>query len=211
MTWFQNEARSASWYDSLNKTTPLPFEVLACASLTYKWKVSLNFGDQLLLLDLVECLRFLSARWGPIRWTSMNGRNMPFVLHFTSFAATTWIITNIDVKRDNLETVYTWHYHYKPLRRVKMPITTYEMKFDGCGWSRRLSIPTPSQVTIFSRFHAVFRNLNKILSWPILTLPPRILDVSLDGRITILCYILLCYVSIPSRNIFSCGSLANFL
>ena len=57
--------------------------------ITYKWKVSLNLGDQLLLLDLVECLRFLSARWGPIRCTSMNGRNIPFVLHLTSFAATT--------------------------------------------------------------------------------------------------------------------------
>lgn len=34
---------------------------------THKWKVSLNLGDQLLFLDFVACLRFLSARWGPIR------------------------------------------------------------------------------------------------------------------------------------------------
>ena len=29
---------------------------------TYKWKVSLNFGDQLLLLDLVEVFAFLVAK-----------------------------------------------------------------------------------------------------------------------------------------------------
>lgn len=59
-------------------------------SLSYKLKVSLNFGDQLLDLDLVACLRFLSARCGPIRFVSMNGRNMPcWITHLRSFAATT--------------------------------------------------------------------------------------------------------------------------
>ena len=56
---------------------------------TYKWKVSLNFGDQLLLLDFVECFRRLSLRCGPIRLTSTKGRNMPVVCHFRLLAATT--------------------------------------------------------------------------------------------------------------------------
>ena len=56
---------------------------------TYKWNVSLNLGDQLLLLDLVECLLFLSLRWGPMRLTSMKGRNILEVRHFMSLAATT--------------------------------------------------------------------------------------------------------------------------
>lgn len=56
---------------------------------TYKWKVSLNFGDQLLLLDFVECFLRLSLRCGPIRLTSTKGRNMPDVCHFRLLAATT--------------------------------------------------------------------------------------------------------------------------
>ncbi len=62
---------------------------------TYKWKVSLKFGDQLLDFDLVACLRFLSAKCGPIKCTSTNGRNIPVVVHFKSPAATTTIIVNI--------------------------------------------------------------------------------------------------------------------
>lgn len=57
---------------------------------TYKWKVSLYFGDQLLDFDLVACFRFLSARCGPMRFTSTNGRNIPVTVgHLRSFAATT--------------------------------------------------------------------------------------------------------------------------
>lgn len=57
---------------------------------TYKWKVSLNFGLQLLLLDLVANFLFLSARCGPIRFTSMKGRNIPLAItHLRSLAATT--------------------------------------------------------------------------------------------------------------------------
>ncbi len=67
----------------------LPTQILLRVISTHNWKLSLNLGDQLLLLDLVECLRFLSLRCGPMRCTSMKGRNMPFVRHFTSFAATT--------------------------------------------------------------------------------------------------------------------------
>ena len=59
---------------------------------TYKWKVSLNFGDQLLDLDFVEFLRFLSVRCGPIMFTSIKARNIPDVRHFKSLAATTEII-----------------------------------------------------------------------------------------------------------------------
>ena len=56
---------------------------------TYKQNVSLNFGDQLFDFDFVECLRFLSLRCGPIRCTSMNGRNILVVCHLRSLAATT--------------------------------------------------------------------------------------------------------------------------
>lgn len=56
---------------------------------THKWKVSLNFGAQLLFLDLVVNLRFLSLRCGPIIVTSTKGRNIPDVCHLRSFAATT--------------------------------------------------------------------------------------------------------------------------
>lgn len=58
-------------------------------SFTHKWKVSLNFGAQLLFLDLVVNLRFLSLRCGPIIVTSTKGRNIPDVCHLRSFAATT--------------------------------------------------------------------------------------------------------------------------
>lgn len=77
------------WHYSLFETMNdiyLQFE-LKC---TYKWKVSLYLGDQLLDFDLVACFRFLSARCGPIRFTSTNGRNMPVTVgHLRSFAATT--------------------------------------------------------------------------------------------------------------------------
>lgn len=56
---------------------------------TYKWNVSLYFGAQLLLLDLVVNFRFLSLWCGPIMVTSTKGRNMPVVCHFKSLAATT--------------------------------------------------------------------------------------------------------------------------
>lgn len=44
---------------------------------TYKCIVSLYLGDQLLFLDLVECLLVLSLRWGPTMSISINGRNTP--------------------------------------------------------------------------------------------------------------------------------------
>lgn len=59
------------------------------ATSTYKWKVSLNLGDQLLFLDLVWNFRFLSLRCGPMMLTSTKGRNMPDVCHFKSLAPIT--------------------------------------------------------------------------------------------------------------------------
>lgn len=56
---------------------------------TYKTKVSLNLGDQILFFDLVENRCFLSANNGPTRTTSTNGRNVPVVAHFRLFAAIT--------------------------------------------------------------------------------------------------------------------------
>lgn len=56
---------------------------------TYKWKVSLNLGDQLLFLDLVWNLRFLSLSWGPIMVISTKGLNIPDVCHFKSLAPMT--------------------------------------------------------------------------------------------------------------------------
>lgn len=56
---------------------------------THNWKASLNFADQLLFLDFVVNLRFLSARKGPTMETSTKGRNIPDVCHFISFAAMT--------------------------------------------------------------------------------------------------------------------------
>lgn len=63
---------------------------------TYKWKVSLYFGDQVFDLDLVANLRFLSARCGPIKFVSTNALNIPdWTGHFRSLAATTvWIELN---------------------------------------------------------------------------------------------------------------------
>lgn len=49
----------------------------------------MNFADQLLFLDFVVNLRFLSARKGPTMETSTKGRNIPDVCHFMSFAAMT--------------------------------------------------------------------------------------------------------------------------
>lgn len=73
---------------------------------TYKWKVSLNFGDQLLLLDFVECFRRLSLRCGPIRLTSTKGRNMPVVCHFRLLAATTVQIRGyVDINEYTLRVV----------------------------------------------------------------------------------------------------------
>lgn len=57
---------------------------------TYKWKVSLYFGDQLFALDFVACFLFLSDKCGPIRFTSTKGLNIPETrFHFKSLAATT--------------------------------------------------------------------------------------------------------------------------
>lgn len=57
---------------------------------TYKWNVSLYLGDQVFDLDLVANFRFLSARWGPIRFVSTNARNIPDCTgHLRSLAATT--------------------------------------------------------------------------------------------------------------------------
>ncbi|KAG7220478.1 hypothetical protein INR49_018197 [Caranx melampygus] len=56
---------------------------------THNWKDSLNFAVQLLFLDFVVNLRFLSARKGPTMETSTKGRNMPDVCHFMSFTAMT--------------------------------------------------------------------------------------------------------------------------
>lgn len=49
----------------------------------------MNFADQLLFLDFVVNLRFLSARKGPTMETSTKGRNIPDVCHFMSLAAMT--------------------------------------------------------------------------------------------------------------------------
>lgn len=58
---------------------------------TYKWKVSLYFGDQLFVFDFVAILRFLSWRCGPVRLISTYGRNTTpdGLAHFRSFAAIT--------------------------------------------------------------------------------------------------------------------------
>ena len=69
-----------------NCKCPCLFEKTYC---THKWNVSLYLGDQLLDLDFVECLRFLSLRWGPMRCTSTRGQNMPVVCHLRPLAATT--------------------------------------------------------------------------------------------------------------------------
>ena len=58
---------------------------------TYKLNVSLNLGDQLFDLDFVAYFRFLSLRFGPIRLTSTNGRNTPWLGQRKSLAATTKI------------------------------------------------------------------------------------------------------------------------
>ncbi len=61
--------------------------------LTYKWNVSLYFGDQVLDLDFVANLRFLSARCGPTKLVSTNGRKIPcWTSHLRSLAATTMYI-----------------------------------------------------------------------------------------------------------------------
>ena len=62
---------------------------------TYKWKVSLNLGDKVLFFDLVACFLFLSARWGPIRFTSTKGLNIPVAnCHFKLLAETTVTVDN---------------------------------------------------------------------------------------------------------------------
>ena len=63
---------------------------LETSKITYKWNVSLYFGDQVLDLDFVANLRFLSARCGPIKLVSTNARNIPdWTGHLRSLAATT--------------------------------------------------------------------------------------------------------------------------
>jgi len=56
---------------------------------TYNWKVSLYFGDQVLLFVLVPCFLFLSLRLGPNMQTSTNGRNIAVVCQFRLLIATT--------------------------------------------------------------------------------------------------------------------------
>ena len=52
-------------------------------------------GDQLAFLDLVTNFRFLSARWGPIRFTSTYGLKVCVFGVFRSLAATTGEIDSI--------------------------------------------------------------------------------------------------------------------
>lgn len=56
---------------------------------TYKWNVSLNFGDQLLFFDFVANFLFLSFKCGPIMLTSTNGLNILVFGHLSSLQATT--------------------------------------------------------------------------------------------------------------------------
>ncbi len=56
---------------------------------TYRLKVSLYFGDQFAFLYFVLMVRFLSAKWGPIRFTSTRGLKVWTLGHLRSFAATT--------------------------------------------------------------------------------------------------------------------------
>ena len=77
------------WFLPKHPPTHPAWSVTAESVCTHKWNVSLYLGDQLLDLDLVECLRFLSLRCGPIRCTSTRGQNMPVVCHFSPLAATT--------------------------------------------------------------------------------------------------------------------------
>ena len=58
-----------------------------------KWKVSLNFGDQLLVFDFVFASRFLSLRCGPQMVHSIKGWNIDLVRHFSAFAATIFTVT----------------------------------------------------------------------------------------------------------------------
>lgn len=73
---------------------------------THNVKVSLYLGAQLLFLDLVAYFLFLSLRWGPMMYTSTNGRKIPCVCHLRSLAATTdaggkWDKTSVEIKRAN--------------------------------------------------------------------------------------------------------------
>lgn len=76
---------------------------------TYKLKLSLNFGDQLLFLDLVWNLRFLLLRWGPIMVISTKGRNMPDVCHFKSLAPTTKCVKKTHAHREEEDDIMRWH------------------------------------------------------------------------------------------------------
>lgn len=56
---------------------------------TYNWKVSLYFGDHVLLFVFVPCFLLLSPRLGPSMKTSTKGRNMAVVCQFRSLIAIT--------------------------------------------------------------------------------------------------------------------------
>jgi hypothetical protein len=60
---------------------------------SYKWKVSLYFGDQLLVFDFVAIFLFLSCKCGPVKLISTYGRKTTpeGLAHFKSFAAITEI------------------------------------------------------------------------------------------------------------------------
>lgn len=118
---------------------------------TYKWKVSLYFGDQLLLLDLVACFLFLSLRCGPMRLTSTKGRNIPVAFgHLRSLAATTTItITDVGkvwiIRRQRL--------HLKGLTQgnINEPLTV-TLWSPVPGWVNRSTCietsPTPPSSTL---------------------------------------------------------------
>lgn len=91
--WSSKDSRLSSLPMTLSVQIKVQFRINIVKSemqSTYKWNVSLYFGDHVFDLDFVANLRFLSARCGPTKLVSTNGRNIPgWTGHFKSLAATT--------------------------------------------------------------------------------------------------------------------------
>ncbi len=88
--WSSYEERASSLPSILEiKITLNQYEPIRWSVITYKLNTSLNLGARSDGLCFVFCNLRLSARWGPIRFTSMNGLNVWVFGHLRSLAATT--------------------------------------------------------------------------------------------------------------------------
>lgn len=159
---------------------------------TYKWKDSLNLGLRLFDLLLVECFRFLSCRWGPIKLISTNGRNIPpWITHFRSFAATTG-----DVVKEHKETCVNCSLlHWSSIKRI---LTLYSnFVFSRSRMSEQVDLNRHLAHAVLGILWIYIRVQGRLVNWL-----SRDWGLCIRVRQNLMCVYGLLYIS-RSRNLYT--------